>query len=81
MNNLNVPPEDAGADSPRKLSAPADTPERASEAEHSTEQTDRISARAHFKSQHRSVSEPGSADNDWLEAEREIDSATKGDRR
>lgn len=48
--------------------------------EHSTERTDRISARAHFKSQH-----PGSAaanpDTNWLEAEREIDSATKGDQR
>jgi hypothetical protein len=52
----------------------------AAEAEHSTERTERISARAHFKSQH-----PGSAaanpDKNWLEAEREIDSATKGDQR
>jgi hypothetical protein len=73
MSNQKIPPEDADANSPK-------SPDRPSEAERSIEQIDRISARAHFKSQHRTASAAGSADKDWLEAEREIDSATKGDR-
>ena len=73
------PEEDVATDSATKL--PAAAADHASEAGHSLEQVDRISARAHFKSQHRTGSADGNADNDWLEAEREIDSATKGNPR
>jgi hypothetical protein len=79
MGNHNIPPQDADASSATKL--PTAAADHASKSEHSMEQTDRISARAHFKSQHRTGSGAGNADNDWLEAEREIDSATKGERR
>jgi hypothetical protein len=74
MSKQNSSPDDAGVNS--RTAAPNPL----SKAEHSVEQTDRISARAHFKSQHRTGSAAGTADQDWLEAEREIDSATKGDR-
>ena len=73
------PEEDVTTDSATKL--PAVAADHASEAEHSVEQTDRIAARAHYKSQHRTGSAAGTADNDWLEAEREIDSARKGNPR
>ena len=78
MSNQKIPPKDAETSSTTKKPAAAADP--ASAAEHSKEQIDRISARAHFKSEHRKGSAAGNADNDWLEAEREIDSATKGNR-
>ena len=74
MSNNELPSEDGNTSV--ETQSPATAHDGASP---SAEQTDRISARAHFKSQHRTGSAEGNADQDWLEAEREIDSATKGD--
>ena len=52
----------------------------ASKAKHSIEQIERISARAYAKWRQRAGSAPGDPDRDWLEAEREIDSATSCNR-
>ena len=55
--------------------------EPTSEAEHSVQHIKRVAERAHYKAEHRTGSDPANADQNWLEAEREIDSATKGDQR
>ena len=48
------------------------------EGKRSVEQADRISERAYLISEQRTGDASGNAESDWLEAEREIDTATKG---
>jgi hypothetical protein len=53
-------------------------PATSGRGKHSIEQADLIARRAHSISEQRSGDAGGNAESDWLEAEREIDTATKG---
>jgi hypothetical protein len=76
MSNLKIQPEDPIKTGVVEHGIAA--PVASSEGKHSIEQTDQISKRAHLISEQRTGDATGNAESDWLEAEREIDTATKG---
>ena len=79
MSDAMIQPEDP---STTPVTGPAvAAPLPSSEGKHSVEQIALISERAHEISEQRTADAGGNAESDWCEAEREIDTATKGYRR
>ena len=75
MSDSTIPPADH---STTAVFVPVAAPPALSKGKQSAEKTTRISERAHQISEQRGADGGGNPESDWLEAEREIDTATKG---